>query len=328
MRGRLLPRVLGGVALASTLLFASTHARAEATGIVVSTEECVDIDAGEVERLLGLEFGQVAERWQEGELRVELRCDGRRLRIAAFDPVTKKRLESDVDLGPRKPGRDRTVALLVSQLVLVSWADILRAVPPAEKVAPAAPRAPLRATEAPPREPPAGARWELRVAAGPRVRDLGAPILDGFASARPALLFGSHARVFLDLGYERGSAARAGGSVALTMASFGAGAAWRSPRLGIVGLEAGASLSAAYVSMAGRDASPAFAGTSAQGLVGQLAMGAGPVFYVDRFSVGLEIGGGVTFPRAVAHTTGDRDVSMGGAWGGAALVLGAFEAAP
>src|SRR5262249_37691110 len=160
--------------------------------------------------VLAIELASVSQAWSGDErMRAELSCDASHLSIVVVDPVTDKRLSRSVAMSWRTGDRDRTVALLVSQLFLTSWSELLLARSAARELPPLArppPPAVARAAEAAVRSslPPADVRGALTLAVGPRVRDLAAPVV-GFGTAlRPSLLLGRSWRLFLDLGYERG----------------------------------------------------------------------------------------------------------------------------
>jgi hypothetical protein len=312
---------------------ASGEARAETRAIDVAAEGCPDLHAEEVERILEIELASVSGHWTGPErMRVELVCHGPQLTIVAVDPVTDKRLSRELTVGPHVADRDRTVALLVSQLFLTSWTELLLT-PPAEA-------APLRTATPPPLvaraaekmarsalEPPA-VTGALAAVAGPRVRDWSAPVVGVRAALRPSLLVGRHLRAFVELAYERGSADRAGGTVGYSFVSAAAGVGWRPPSLGPVVFDLAASAGPAYVDVQGNPSQPTVAGASTSGAVAELAIAAGPSVVVGPTRIGLELSVGETVPRAVAHVAADKDVSLGGLWASVCLVLGTGDGRP
>jgi hypothetical protein len=310
-----------------------SRARAEVTAsLSVTTEGCDDLRAPEVERILRIELGQVSEQWSGAEpLRVELACEGAKVHVVAIDPVTDKRLSRDVSLR-RTKDRDRTVALLVSQLFLTSWSELLLrpssdpAMPPPP---PAPPPAVARAAEGLVRDAtaPSSRRWLVAATLGPRVRDLASPTPSGRLALRPALLFGERWSLALELGYERGTAKRASGSVGYGAVSALAGGALRSAPLGPVVFQVGAFAGAAYVDVRG-DGVSSVLGSSASGVVTELELVAGPVLHLGPATLGLELAAGLTAPRATAHVARDADVVLGGPWAGLQLVVGVAEGGP
>ena len=120
-----------------------------------------------------------------------------------MDPATQKRLAREVTLGPPEPGRERTIALLASQLLLTSWAESFLA-----RTAPA-PTAPKDATPSPSRsavtseassdEPrPPATSWEVALAAGLRLREWESPVYDPRIVLRPSVGVGRF-HLLLDL---------------------------------------------------------------------------------------------------------------------------------
>jgi hypothetical protein len=264
-------------------------------------------------------------------LRVELLCSGANLRISVVDPATQKRLERDVTFGPPEPGRERTIALLASQLLLTSWAESFLA-----RTAPA-PTAPKDATLSPARrsftseassdEPlPPATSWEVALAAGLRLRDWESPVYDPRVALRPSVGVGRF-HLLLDLAVERGSASRRGGNVAWSMASGGLGAGWRSERLGVAGLEASVTASVVWIVADGEPTQPAFVGDARRGVAGEAAIAVGPVLFIGPVRAGLELETGVTLPGVTARVAGDSSVALGGAWAGASLRVGAAKGA-
>ncbi len=314
------------IAIAGTSALAA-RARAD-TGLSVTVEGCPDLRALEIARLLDVELATVSQRVRADPLRVELSCEQGRLHVVAVDPITDKRLTRDVDLPDRAPERERTVAIIVSQLFVTSWSELLlrpprdppASLPPPHAVAPDVARA-ARA-EASDAIEPAWARPSFSLAIGPRARSLSSPILGARFSARPSLLVGDSARLWIDLGYERGSADRVLGAVGYSLASASLGAAWRSSRVGPIRFEIGALAGAAYVDLRGQPTSLA-AGSSASGAVAELAIVAGPHFALGALWIGLELAAGLTLPRIAGRVERDNDVMLGGPFVGASLVLGA-----
>lgn len=282
-----------------------------AAAIRVDAQDCAGVDAREVERLLAIELETLAPA---GSIEVRLACAGAQLRMTARDPVLNRALVREVELGPPDPGRDRTIALLVSQLFLTSWAEEFLEHP--------VPRAPApwpaeRAPAATPRPP----RWEARAAAGTRLRDWAAPAL-GVEVAVTGLRRAGPVRLLVTGGFERGAADRVGGSAAWTLAELGGGLGrtWRpDARLQFA---TALTASAAWAQVQGQPASAAYAGGTVRGVVGQAAIAAGPQWVWTGARAGLDLELGATWPGATARISGDREVRLGGAWAGARLWVG------
>lgn len=320
------------LAACCALVAHAASAAAGASGVDLAAGDCPQVHAEEVDRVLAIELGSVSGAWSGDErLRAELSCDASHLSIAVVDPVTDKRLTRSVAMDWRTGDRDRTVALLVSQLFLTSWSELLLARSAAREL-PAPPRPPPPAVEHAAEEavrsalPPADVRGALTLAVGPRVRDMASPVVGFGAALRPSLLFGRSWRLFLDIDYERGSADRAQGTVVYSLAAGALGGGWRAS-FGALALEVDLRAGAAYVDLRG-DASAGAVGSAASGAVAEVALDAGPSLALGPARIGLLATAGLTGPRVVAHSTGDRDVSIGGPWLGASLVGGLAEPGP
>jgi hypothetical protein len=311
-------------ALAPLVLIASP-ARSEGGFLAVSTEGCASLRSTEIERILRIELASVEAKWQGDEpLRVDIVCEGASVRIDAFDPITEKRLSREINLKRARADRDRTMALIVSQLFLTSWSEILiEARREAPLVVPT--RTPeaavVREAESAAREATAvPIRPSVTILAGPRVHAFDAPILSAYVGVRPTLRVGRHGSVFLDFGYERGSTSRPLGTIAYTLASASLGAGLRSSHYGAVAFEGAAMMGAGYVDFSGDPTAQAI-GSSATGAVAQAAVVGGPTLSLGAAHVGLELAFGVAFPRAVAHATAGKDVTLSGPWTGVGIVV-------
>lgn len=312
-------------ALVTVAFTITTSAHADGRFLSVSSEGCTALHDGEVERILAIELAPVSASWSSHEpLRVELTCEGMHVRTVAIDPVTDKRLSREIDLQAAGAARDRTVALLVSQLFLSSWSELLiearREAPLVPHPAP--PPAVTHAAESMARDATGAGDTRIAVGAviGPRVRAFDAPRIGGHVGVRPSLSLGPHARVLLELGYERGSASRALGSVSTSIASALAGASWRTQLVSSLAVEMGALAGVAYVDASGDAISPA-TGAGARSAVGEGAFFAGPVLSSGIVHIGLEASLGLTFPRAVARVERGDDVVVSGLWAGLGLAV-------
>jgi len=305
-------------------------ATALAGRVAVTAEGCAGLDVAEVERILTLELTAVTERWDGSKpLELELRCEDSQLHLRAEDPITGKQLARDVDLELLVKERNRTTALLAAQLFLTSWAEyllpdrtpgVLRPPPPdvrheTERLVREAMRAPA-------------VEVDVALVAGPRVRAWSSPTLSVHAGVRPALLLGEHARIFIELGYERGAATRAPGSVGYVLASGSVGALWRSGRSGALGFEAGVAGGAAYLDFTGEPSALSALGTSISGAVGEARAMFGPTLALGPVRAGLELALGATFPRAVARVPGADPVRIDGPFAGVSLILALGGAQP
>ena len=291
--------------------------------VAVTAEGCAGLDATEVERILTLELITVAERWDGSvPLELSLQCEGGRIQLRADDPITGKQLSRDVGLELLVKERERTIALLAAQLFLTSWAEYLLPdrtpgvlPPPPPEVRVETERRVREAIRAPAIEA------DVALVAGPRLRAWSSPIAGIHGGVRPALVFGRHLGIFLELGYERGAATRAIGSVGYVLASGSVGALWRSGRWGALGFEAGVAGGAAYVDFTGEPSVISALGSSISGAVGEARAMFGPTVALGRARAGLELTFGATFPRAVARVPGADPVRIDGPFAGAALTI-------
>jgi hypothetical protein len=322
--------LLAAGALVSACLIA-TPARAGA--LMVTANACPSLDASEVERILKLELSQVSDLWADAPpLRVELACEGNTLHATAIDTLTDKRLSRDVALG-RVKDRDRTVALLVSQLFLTSWTELmLKERPPTAPTAAAEPaKKPdvAQAAEALARRAMTNeATWGFAAAAlvGPRVHVAGPRLVGSHGALRPGVWLGGRASMFLEIGYERGSTTRSRGDVGFTIATLAAGVGTSLPLVRRLALDAHVSAGASLVDVRGEPVGPSVVGASASGVVGDLALGLGPSLHLGGgMHLALELAAGERLPAATARVAGDDDVRVGGPWVGASLVLGYRE---
>jgi hypothetical protein len=344
------------VVVATVMLVAPSRiAFARARALNVANEGCSSLDTAEVERILGIELASVIETWTDPEpLVVELYCTGSTVRVLAIDTVTDKKLSRELDLARVRSDRERTVALIASQLFLTSWAERLLARPAlssplpssssSSSSAPSPPSPPpavgeatdrlVRASmdQATPSPPTSSSQSKVRVAVTvvgqARVRSLTADdaAVIGFRGAvRPLVVVGERTRLFLDLSYERGSASRISGSVAYAFAGVAAGVGyrfWKSARAGVA-LDGGASAGVARVDLSGEPASRATTiGSAVDGLVGQAGLGFGPTFsFGGLVRVGAELDLGLTFPHIRGRVARDGDLNLSGLFTGIGLVV-------
>lgn len=318
----------------SSASLAHAQQRTESRFVIVSSDNCAELRIPEIERVLSVELEAMAKSWSGSEpLGVEISCEGATVRIVASDPLTEKRLSRDVRVASMKGDRDRTVALLISQLFLSSWSELLlrerevaKELPPLSRPVP---RAQANAARGMAREALGGRAWRpaIAIGAGPRLRALtDAPVLAVVAFARPMVVVGPQ-RFFLELAIERGSKEASLGSVRHLLASAALGASWRFPARGALALDVGAMAGASYVDVAG-NANTGAVGTSASGVVGEASIFAGPSLSLGVARVGLELAGGTTFPRIVGRVSRGDDVTVSGLWAGARLVSTLIEESP
>lgn len=317
--------------------------RDRVTNVVVTVNGCGDLDAVEVARVLDLELRSVTAEIRSGPpLSVRLECAGDRLSIAVEDPITRKELRRDVPAPPREPGRERIVALAVSELFNASWLELLATPPEAPAIPVEPPQSPAPAvaaaeTIARTRTQPARG-LELLAGVGVRGRSLesGEPFaagridvgLRGFPSERLGFV--------AQIGWDFGQATRGFGRVRGHSIGAAGGLAWRvlprsGPRPGprsIIGVGGGLLVGVAWARLSGIAAEPGVATGRTSGVTGDLVAAIGPRVIRGRLRIDLdgEVGVMLRSPRGVV--AGEPDVSMGGVWVGAALRVGAELVGP
>ncbi|HLK38279.1 MAG TPA: hypothetical protein VKU41_16065 [Polyangiaceae bacterium] len=303
-------------------------------GLAIDASRCPALDAGEIARLLAIELGPEAIP-RTAPPRIELACAGSRLRIVAFDSVTEKQLEREVDFGPHLQ-ENRVVAILVSQLFLSSWSELL--LKPPRDVAPellgagrAASQEARSVAERRTREALAPSiardRAEVDLAAGARVRTLAQPLVLGRLAARGGMAVGAF-EVFLEGAYERGAADRATGVVEASIVEAAAGVGWRVARRGAFSFGIEATGGPGWVDLTGASPATGVQSASLSGAIGEASLGLAPALSVGPVRATLLLQVGANFSRAVAHVAGDRDVSLGGPWLGASVSVGIGGGSP
>lgn len=325
--------VLLAVLLSTTRAHAASQP--DARRVVVRAQRCAELDSAEVGRLLDIELSMVTTEIRSGPpLQVALRCEPERMTIEVVDPLTRKRLARDIPMPTPEPGRERVVALAISQLFAASWLELLTATepppPPADDATPppdadalqAARRVAERSTEEP--EPTLPRReLELLVGAGPRGRALGSAgplaggrfegVLRGWLSPSiglVAVVGADYAQIYRRLGQVRGVALTAGG-----------GLAW-GYRPGSVGVGGHVVLAGGWARVRGVPREPGVPAGSNAGLTGEASVGVGPRVRYGRlrFDVDGEVGAMLRPPIGLVE--GEAPMTMGGIWAGVVLRLG------
>lgn len=310
-----------------------SHAPADA--VKVSTTTCPGLDAAEVERLVELELAAVTQEIRDGPpLRVVLTCASGRLAIAVTDPMTSKQLERTVPAPDDAPGRERVVALAISQLFAASWLELLIPEPQGDdgEAPPSMPRPAAGTSEAaleaatdlahertvPARE----RRVELLAGAGLRGRALeSAPFsalhLDLETRAWLAPRIGIAGRLDFDLG----RALRSAGQVRGLDVLGGGGLVWRSSSARVA-MGGAVLMGLGWARLQGVAQRDEVSATARDGLTGQALVTVGPRIRASRLRIDVdaEFGGMLRSPRGLV--SGEPSVSMGGMFVGLALRLG------
>ena len=297
----------------------------------VHAEGCPGIDAPEVGRLLALDLASITGEVRRGPpLRIELACGPTQLAIAIADPITRKRLERSVPLPAAEPGRERVIALAISQLFAASWLELL--MPPS--TAPTLPQAtdPAATVAAAER---ARARIDLRrrslavlVGATARARALERAPLGSWGGEFDVRAWFGNAGIVARAGFEGGVARRDAGSVRAWLLTLGLGAAGRVPLSRRLALGGRVVVAAALGRLRGVARTPAVATASTTAATGQATLGGGPQLRLGGALVELDVEVGGTLRPPEGLVSGDRPVSLGGVFCGGALRLGYELARP
>ncbi|MCX4243406.1 hypothetical protein [Paraliomyxa miuraensis] len=325
--------------VAASLGASSAHAAATpepAARVIVRNEGCEGLVQDEVGRLLDIELAMVTSEIRSGPpLEVALRCEAEQLTIAVVDPLTHKRLERDIPAPEPEPGRERVVALAISQLFAASWLELLSATeppppppdvtkpPPDRAAVDAARRVAERSTEVE-RLPPRPS-IELLAGVGARGRALEG---DGrFAAGRTELLV----RGWPDpgvgwaalLGWDVGQSSRSQGLVRGHALTLGGGMAWITARRRS-GVGGHVLLAGGVARIRGISREPGIPATSSTGLTAEASTGLGPRIRYGRLRIDLdaEIGAMLRAPVGTVNEGTEPPMSMGGLWAGLVLRLG------
>jgi len=260
------------------------------------------------------------------------------LEIAVRDPVTRKRLSREIPAPqPGAVGRERMVALAISQLFVASWLELLmpaeqRPEPGAASDAVDAARDMAEARV----EPRRRNTGTLSLGVGTRFHGLEGDALPVVRAGLDGIAW-LHEKwgLVVSAAYEGGLARRIVGNVRVDALLLGAGATFRWPASHVVSLLAAVSLEAGYVRFAGEPRGEAVAGPPTDGMGGEVGLEVGPCVRAGLLRASLlgSVGFMLRRPEALVArsssqagntTTYDFEdpVSLGGVWAGATLRLG------
>ncbi|MBL8716616.1 MAG: hypothetical protein JNL79_11505 [Myxococcales bacterium] len=307
------------------VVLAPSLARA-AVVVPVGAEGCGALDLAEVERVLALELAHLLSDKTAVTLpKVKITCAGAEMRIRVDDPVTGKTLERTLPMPTESKGRERTMALAISQLFLTSWLELL---------SPAPKEVPAPVTQAPPELTSAAhdaartvvtarrTEVDLGAAIGLRRRDFGAAFSTFAPSVRATFALPSALRFVFDAGLESGTAVRSTGSVAAVSTALLLGVGARHV-VGVLALDATVFVGGRWTRLDGRIDDPAFEARGASGGSLEALVAVGPTLRLGPVRIGAEVLAGRTFSTLRANVVADREVSFGGFFAGAGLFLGA-----
>jgi hypothetical protein len=292
------------------------------SGLSVGTSGCSGFQTDRIERLLRLELATLVPTVAElPPLNVDFLCTGADVRVTLGDSVTGKWVAREVTLRAAVD-RERTLALVASELFLASWAELLLQTPEgptkaSEPIVVAAKRAVERAAPSRPSPP----TMALDLLAIGRERHLASPLPTLGGAIRVGQANDERWQFFADIGWEAGATERASGRVDIsaTAAGMGARLCWHfaSVELGLTG-----SASAVYVSLQGIPSSASFFGARHTGFTAEVSGGLEANVKLEMVRVGGAISGGAIAPGPVGRVDGGTPVRFDGAWAGVTLFAG------
>jgi hypothetical protein len=344
--------------LAGVVAVASPQ-RAGAQASVV-TDACGALDPVAVGELIDLELGG---RAVSRGLTARVRCAEAAIEIDVYDPLTEKRIgRAAPGVDPSDPGAPRVIALLVSELVVASWAELLlgsaaphQGVDPdqaraamdraaRELASPVAERDPPEAEEPPPQRAPertgttapsggTATSVTAEVAASPlslsgaidvgaRARDLAAPLATLDLGIRGVLWPTPDLGIGARLSGEIGEAARTGSGV--LFASLGAGVvlAWLPVRLALFELELALEGRLAWSRLEGRSRAAGITSHALDALLGDAEVTVTPTLRIAPLELGLVLRAGASFAGPTGQVDGEASVTIPGLVLGASLRIG------
>lgn len=307
--------------------------------VVVQSEGCAALDSGEVGRLLDLELSMVTTELRSGPpLQVALRCEQERMTIEVVDPLTRKRLARDIPMPAPEPGRERVVALAISQLFAASWLELLTATepppPPPDDPAPppdaeavlAARRVAERSTDVAPVSTPPRRELELLVGIGPRGRALESegPLAGGRIEAVLRGWLGPSIGVVGLVGADYAQTSRRQGQVRGLALTAGGGLGW-GYRPGAVGVGGHVVLSGGWARVRGIPREPGVPSGQNSGITGEASVGLGPRVRYGRLRFDVDAEAGLMLRPPIGLVVGEpaeAPMTMGGVWAGLVLRVG------
>jgi hypothetical protein len=322
-RGRIEPSRAGACAwLASVLVAMPAVGRAAepAPPVIVRSTDCADLRNDELQRLLNLELARDPAGGGADSLLLRVRCLGDRIELRVVDPSTGQELQREIPAPPPgEPGRERIIALSVSELFSSAWLDLLVA-PAPERVRPPPPEPePAPESSPPPPTAPRPRRDGVLLSAGVHVRHAQAPVTTGALGLGYGGWVHRNWGVFGRVTAEYGGRTTPLGSVHALALAIGPRASFRTGARKRVRFHASLGASLLYLRLRGHtDRSDVRVGT-AQALAADLRGSVGPIVDLRRGWLEIGLDGGFVVPGPRGRVS-DRDpVRADGGWLGLAL---------
>jgi hypothetical protein len=296
----------------AVILLLAVQARASEKRFELAVKGCGDLKRQELTRLLTIETADIIKK-QPGVRVLEfiVECQPDRMRIVIHNPQTGREVERFIPLvRPDQPGGERIVALAASQLLVNEWLELFSTAP--EK-GPEAYAPPVVVTKK--RNLSASAHLAVSM------RDLSTPYLLYGARLRFGLELEEYLVIFADLSFDAGRAERKLGSVEALLTGLGLGANLNFLQSDPFVFGVALIFSGRYVRLSGSPGMETATSSASDGMVGEALLTIGPGFSFSGVRIGLDLGGGFTFPGVKGKVAGEADVTLSGPWILAALTV-------
>jgi hypothetical protein len=297
------PGRAGLALLACALAFPVRPAQAQPDTLVLETADCPDLRLSELQRLLHLELGAVSQG-EVPSLHVSLRCTAEGLlQIGIDDPVGRRRLDRTVPAPAMDaPGRERTIALVTTQLLYGTWRDLFVpriAAPPR----PARPRPPL-----PPRAP----RWSFGLEGGASLRHLADPVVLPELGGRLGARLGQQWSASLVAAVQWTKVSRQAGDVRTLLPLVRVALEPRFTLLRGLALGPSIALSGGFLRLSGTPSGPTYAGATRTGLLGEIGGGFALWIRIGAAELSFFFGAGLARTTLVGAVSDGPEVDLQG----------------
>ena len=309
----------------------------DAKTVELSVTGCGDLSAKELARLLDLELEGVTSQIRSGPpLSVALTCTGDAMTIEIRDPLTDKTLRREVAAPPDEPGRERLLALAISELFTASWLELVAPPPEPERAEAIEILQPPARTQTPPREaveaatevarartrPPNGI--DLMVGAGVRGRALldDAPLPSSRVDMLVRGWLSESVGLAGSVGWDFGQSQRQFGRIRGHAVTAAGGLAWRVRVRPVIGIGGHVLAGMSWAQIRGEADDPNVPDGTSSGLTADLGAGVGPRVSYGRLRVDFDGELGWMLRTPTGQVTGETPFRLGGLWVGAVVRIG------